>query len=618
MLGAIVDTAGSVILGLYPDHRIFAWNRAAEALYQTPRERALGMDYVANFLAPEHRAAVAADIQEVLAGKRTLNFEDDSILPDGSRRTLIWNVARVLDAAGVPVGIVATGQDITERKEADERFRLIFECAQDGMLLSDASGVIDCNPAALRMLGLTDRSELIGRRPAEFSPPLQPDGAASDEKSRRLGSITLASGSHTFEWVHARPDGTEVPVEVSVQHAMLDGRRVSIVVWRDQSKRLEIERARAEVEHRLRLAHKLEAVSQLAGGVAHDFNNLLAAIQNSIALSLHEVPAEFPIRADLELALETTQRAAGLTGQLLAFSRRQPRDTECVDLAALVKGMVPLFRTSLPPSVDISLDLTDAGACVEADRSQLEQVMLNLVLNSRDAMPDGGTLTITARTIDDGRQAALTVSDSGTGMSAAMCERVFEPFFSTKPIGTGTGLGLAVVYGVVTQAGGTIRVESTPGEGTTMHILLPARPASAATPIVTDPQPSSAPISVLLVDDDAAVRSTTRRLLQRLKFTVLEAQNGREALRTFEEQHAAIDVVLSDIRMPEMDGVQLALAIRRIVADFPIVFLSGFDAIGRDHVVGLGTVPLLAKPCTADALATVLRAAVDAGRRAQP
>ncbi|WP_373061602.1 PAS domain S-box protein, partial [Gemmatimonas sp.] len=336
LLAAIVETAGSVIVGLHPDHRIFAWNRAAEDLYQTPRAQALGKDYVAMFIAPEHQAAVAIDIQAVLAGKRTLNFEDDSILPDGQRRTLLWNVTRVLDKADAPVGIVAVGQDITERKEAEDRFRLAFVHAQDGLLISDQSGVVDCNPAALSMLGLTDKVQIIGRRPADFSPPAQPDGTSSDEKSRALGVVTLQQGAHTFDWVHQPPDGTEVSVEVSVRHTMLSGRRVSVVAWRDQSRRLELDRERATVQQRLDLAQKMEAVGQRAGGVAHDFNNLLAAIRNAVQLAIYELPDDNHTRADLERARHTAERDAGLTRQLLAFSRRQTLLSECIDLAGLV------------------------------------------------------------------------------------------------------------------------------------------------------------------------------------------------------------------------------------------------------------------------------------------
>jgi len=598
LLRAIVNTAGSVILGLHPDNRIFEWNGAAEQLYQTPREQALGMDYVSTFIAPEHQAAVRADIIEVLAGKLTLNFEDDSILPDGQRRTLIWNVSRVLDTHGTPVGVVATGQDITERKEAEERFRLVFEHAQDGLLISDDSGVVDCNPAALQMLGLTERHQLIGRRPAEFSPPFQPDGQASEEKSRAIGAVTRRHGAHTFDWMHQRPDGTPVPVEISVQHTLLNGRRVSVVSWRDQTRRLELDRERALMQQRLDLAQKMEAVGQLAGGVAHDFNNLLAAIRNAVQLALYEIPEGTAARDDLRLAMDAAERAAGLTRQLLAFSRRQTRAAESVNIAAVVRDVLPLLRSSLPPSIVVQVDLSAPDACVLADRSQMEQVVLNLVLNARDAMPDGGRLSVSVWVDHAEKHAMLAIADTGVGMTSDTKARIFEPFFTTKPLGRGTGLGLAVVYGVVTQAGGTVRAESALGQGTTMRILMPLHVDESSTPASTEEWAQSAPRTVLLVDDDDGVRSTTRRLLERHHWFVVEAKDGGEALDRFRADGALFAVVLTDIRMPHMDGLELARQIRALDPQCPMMFFSGYDEMEKGDLSGIDDIPLLAKPYT--------------------
>ncbi|QJR34406.1 hybrid sensor histidine kinase/response regulator [Gemmatimonas groenlandica] len=614
LLAAIVETSGSVILGLHPDQRIFAWNRAAEDLFQTPRGDALGQDYVATFIAPEHQVAVAADIQAVLGGKDTLNFENDTILADGQRRTLLWNVSRVLDAVGTPIGIVAIGQDITARKEAEERFRLVFEHAQDGLLISDHSGVVDCNPAALRMLGLVDKAQLVGRRPAEFSPPIQPDGTPSDTKSRDLGAVTLQRGAHTFDWVHQQPDGTEVPVEVSVRHTLLNGRRVSVVAWRDQTRRLELDRERAIVQQRLDLAQKMEAVGQLAGGVAHDFNNLLAAIRNAVQLAMYELPVDSATRADLESALQTADRAAGLTRQLLAFSRRQTRATECIDLAALVRDTLPLLRSSIPPAVDVRIDADVANALVVGDRSQLEQVLLNLVLNARDAMPDGGQLDIVVRVDEARAMSLLTVTDTGVGIDELTRLRIFEPFFTTKALGTGSGLGLSVVYGVVTQAGGTVRADSALGQGTTMHVELPLSmlvPQVSITPATDDGDRAD---GVLLVDDDEAVRTTTRRLLARHGWRVLEAGDGEAALAQFVAHRDQIAIVLTDLRMPVMDGVQLALRIRRLAPDFPVVFFSGYDELEEHSVEGMGDVPLIAKPFGTDDLLRVMADTLAAAR----
>lgn len=613
LLAAIIETAGSVILGLRPDRRIFAWNRAAELLYQTPREKALGLDYVETFIAPEHQAMVKADILEVLAGKRTLNFEDDSILPDGARRTLIWNVTRVLGADGTPLGIVALGQDITERKEAEERFRVVFEHAQDGLLLSDANGVVDCNPAALRILGLDDKAQLIGKRPAAFSPSRQPDGRPSDEKAKSIGALTLSKGAYTFDWVHERPDGAQVPVEVGVQHAMLNGRQVSVVAWRDQTRRMELERERALIQERLDLAQKMEAVGQLAGGVAHDFNNLLAAIRNSLQLAMDAIPATSEASADIEVAMRTAERAAGLTRQLLAFGRQQPRTADVVDLAALVRDLMPLLRTSLSVGMSLNLSVDAADARVLADRSQLEQVVLNLVLNARDAMPHGGQVSI-AVWVDHIRQLVqLSVTDSGIGMDDATRQRAFEPFFTTKPMGSGTGLGLSVVYGVVTQAGGTVRIDSEPGRGTTLRVSLPlSRGAERELHDESDTVPSSASSGILLVDDEAAVRTTTRRLLERHGWRAIEASDGDEAFALFLTHRDRISVLLTDVRMPGVDGVELVRRVRRVAPEFPVLFFSGYDELDQADAADVSNVPLIAKPFSVHDLLNGLRAVMRA------
>lgn len=607
LLAAVVETAGSVIVGLRPDHRIFAWNRAAEQLYQTPRDQALGLDYVGTFIAPEHREAVSADIREVLAGKRTLNFEDDSVLPDGSRRTLIWNVTRVLGATGEPSGIVAIGQDITSRKEADERFRLIFEHAEDGLLISDATGVVECNPAALRILGLEHKSQLIGKRPAVFSPPMQPDGSPSDAKSRSIGAETLQKGAHTFDWTHQRPDGTPVPVEVSVRHARLDGRRVSVVSWRDQSRRVELERERALLQERLDLAQKMEAVGQLAGGVAHDFNNLLAAIRNAVQLAIDELPEDSTARGDLGVALQTAERAAGLTRQLLAFSRQQPRQVSVVDLGALVRDLLPLLRTSLGRNVALRLSVEGEGACVLADRSQLEQVVLNLVLNARDAMPDGGEVAVAIWVDELRQQVMLQVADTGTGMDDVTRQRIFEPFFTTKPMGSGTGLGLSVVYGVVTHAGGSVQVDSELGKGSTMRVALPLVRGSDHVGDDVVESGSAGNRVILLVDDEAAVRSTTRRLLERRAWRVIEASNGEEAFSLFLAHRDRIDLLLTDVRMPGLDGASLVRRVRTLAPGFPAVFVSGYDELDPEEVRELADVPLVPKPFSLSQLLGALR-----------
>ncbi|MCU0622586.1 MAG: PAS domain S-box protein [Gemmatimonadaceae bacterium] len=609
ILPAIIEMAGSVIIALTPDHRIVEWNREAERLYQTPRAQALGLDYVGTFIAPEHRAFVAADIVEVLAGKRTMHFEDDSILPDGSRRTLIWNVTRMLGPDSTPTGIVAMGQDITERKEAEERFRLVFEHATDGLLLSENGRVLDCNPEALRILGLSSRDELIGRRPAEFSPPVQPDGEDSDAKSRALGAQTAAIGELRFEWVHRRPSGDDVPVEVHVRHAMLRGRRISVVSWYDLSERRALEARQRDLQERLAHASKMDAVGQLAGGIAHDFNNLLTAIRNAIDLARAGLdPASDPA-SDLALAAEATDRAAALTKQLLALSRRESAAAGTVDLSLLVRDTLRLLKATVPPGVALVDEIAPPSCLVDGDRSEYEQVLMNLVLNARDAMPAGGTLRVTLAADHD--TATLTVRDTGKGIPAHVLPRVFEPFFSTKPAGQGTGLGLAVVYGVVSKRGGVVTAESPPGAGACFTVRVPRSARQpAAPPSATATVPGEARRgTVLLVDDDPVVRSTTRRLLERAGWQVQEASDGAAGHALFVGSPEAFSVVLSDVRMPGLSGPALVRKIRETHPATRVVLFSGYDRLdGADDQLP-SDVPLLYKPFRPEELVATVAAA---------
>jgi two-component system, cell cycle sensor histidine kinase and response regulator CckA len=615
ILPAIVEMAGSVIIALTPDHRVIEWNTAAEQLYQTPRTQALGMDYVGTFIAPEHRAFVAADIVEVLAGKRTMNFEDDSILPDGTRRTLIWNVTRMLDAAGEPIGIVAVGQDISARKEAEERFRLVFEHATDGLLLSESGRVIDCNPEALRILGLREKHELIGRRPAEFSPDLQPDGSPSDAKSRQLGAETAALGGLRFDWMHRRADGSDVPVDVHVRHAMLNGRRISVVSWYDLTNRARLDRERQELAERLAQASKLEAVGQLAGGIAHDFNNLLTAIRNAVDLARQTIPAAHEAHEDLDIAAQVTDRAAALTKQLLALGRHERSAAHPLDLALVVRDTLRLLKPTVPPGITLEECVGGAPIVVEGDRSEFEQVVMNLVLNARDAMPDGGSLRVAVRV--DGTHAELTVRDTGVGIPEHVRPRIFDPFYSTKPAGQGTGLGLAVAYGVVSKRGGSIDVISAPGSGTTFTVCLPLSRREAVPPVPSSMTRAGSTGTVLLVDDDPLVRSTTRRLLERSGWLVHEAHDGTAGLAAFMEAPEKFTVVLSDVRMPGLTGPAMVRQLRAVAPTVPVVLFSGYDRLdGPDNALPEG-VPLLFKPFRPEELVAIVGEAVGRGQLAR-
>ncbi|MBX3175133.1 MAG: PAS domain S-box protein [Gemmatimonadaceae bacterium] len=606
LLATLVDTAGSVMIGLRTDFTVFLWNRAAEQLYGVARTKALECNYLESFLPARHRAPVAKNLRAALDGVPMRNYVAPLTLPNGKRRILLWNVDRVPGEDGEGFGLVAVGQDITQRQEAEERFRLVFEHSHDGLLLSDETGVLDCNPAALQMLG-REKHELIGRRPAEYSPPRQPDGLPSDEKSRALGRQTLSTGTQRFEWSHQRPDGSIVPVDVAVRHATLAGKRISVVSWHDLTHRKEMEREHEALERKLVQTQKLEAVGRLAGGVAHDFNNLLTAVRNGIELALESIGEGTQAHRDLCVSVDAVDRAAGLTRQLLAYSRHDSARVERLDLAGLACGTLRLMRTSIPAGIGVHSDCPHP-AVVVADRSQLEQVVMNLLLNARDAIGGSGDLYLSVHADKDAGVARLRVRDTGVGMDDATRARIFEPFFTTKRLGGGTGLGLAVVYGVVAQAGGEIQVTSAPGEGSTFEVTLPLANWGEEHVSAAPGEHDGAERTILLVEDEDIVRQSTARLLSRLGWRVLVAEDGAAGWETFQRHADELAMVVTDVRMPRMDGLALARKIRTSAPDVPVLIVSGYDRVDGSSASAVEGTRFLAKPFKLSTLTEALEA----------
>ncbi len=418
------------------------------------------------------------------------------------------------------------------------------------------------------------------------------------------------------------PKGLAIPSTASLQGA--NAELALRVAERDaalaQLRHVAAERANAE-EQLLRM-RKLNALGQLAGGVAHDFNNLLQAVRGNLDLIVRRADDATRVRRYAESGLQAAERGTKLTGQLLAFSRTQKLDVRPVAAVSLVSGMSDMLIRSLGPSVRIRLDLASSRSRVLAEPTQLELAILNLALNARDAMPDGGTLTIASAPyeaagdpeLDDGAYLRIDVADTGAGMDADTAARALEPFFTTKPVGKGTGLGLSMVYGFARQSGGTVRIASAPGAGTTVSLFLrevdgdageqePARPGVRAAPLGN--------ATVLLVDDDGDVRASTANTLDALGYTVVEAAGAESALKLL--GGVSPDLALMDYAMPEMNGAELAKAIRERMPRLPIVFASGFaDTDALRAAVGPDT-PVLRKPFGADELGAVLAAVLQAG-----
>jgi PAS domain S-box-containing protein len=493
----------------------------------------------------------------------------------------------------------------------------ILDSLVNGIVTLDLEGrVITLNGAAEELLGCAAGAAVRGRPVAEIlahAPELVASlEAAIQWRTGRTGTVTLP-----------RRLGGVVPIEVTT--ATLKGREGQdlgvIAILRDLT-------AVRALEAQLRHAQKMEAVGRLAGGVAHDFNNLLTVITGRSQLLLLKLAHESPLRRDVELVEETAHRASALTRQLLAFSRKQMVQPRIVDLNEVVRGMETMLSRLIGEDIALTTQLDQTAGCVRADPAQLEQMIVNLAVNARDAMPLGGRLTLETSYIrlDEGfaRQhvglrpgphVRLTVRDTGVGMDGLIKAHLFEPFFTTKGPGKGTGLGLATVYGIVTQSGGAIRVESEPGQGATFTIELPRVDAPADLP--TDPGIAGAAPqgfeTVLLVEDELEVRGLARDILRQQGYTILESADGDEALRIGREHAGPIHLLVTDVVMPLMGGRELADRLRAGRRETKVLYVSGYtdDAILRQGVSETGTA-FLPKPFTASALAHKVRQVLDA------
>jgi PAS domain S-box-containing protein len=499
--------------------------------------------------------------------------------------------------------------------------RLVLESVGEGIVGIDGEArVVFANPAACRTLG-REPAEMLGQDAHALLHPHREDGSPSPrEACALLMAIRNGKVLQGSDPAFARRDGSTFPVEL-VCTPVRDGEAVvgAVLAFRDVSDRLEL-------EGRLRQAQKMEALGQLAGGVAHDFNNILTAILACAHILRETLGPEHPGTPDVETIVSSAESAATLTRQLLAVGRRQRLVPRAFSLADAVRGMEPMLRRLLGEPIRLVIDLRAPGAVV-ADPTQIELVVLNLAVNGRDAMPDGGQLTIAVDELagDDpargpepgapaGPTSVLSVRDTGSGMSAETQARIFEPFYTTKSTGKGTGLGLSQVYGVVTQSGGTVRVRSAPGQGTEMRVLLPRR-GGAAEPLPVQARRATAAggaETILLVEDDDTIRAIARRSLAEAGYAVLDAGTPSAALALARGHRGRIDVLVSDVLLPEQNGWDLATALRAERPELPALFVSGYAG---DRLDGRALLPedalLLQKPFTPAQLLTGVRAALD-------
>ncbi|CAN5696334.1 hypothetical protein BH24ACT26_BH24ACT26_18650 [soil metagenome] len=615
-LAAIVESSNDAIFGQSLDGDVTAWNSGAERMYGYAAAEIIGRR--ASIVPPE-RAQEASEVLEAIRRGRAIDrLETERVTKDGRRLHVAVTTSPIyLD--GDIAGASTITRDITQAKgseralrESEQRFRVMFDSSPLGISLVDLDGrPVHSNRAFQEMLGYT----------AEDLRATTVDSLTHPEDTDKSGTLfaELLQGlrdRYEIEKRYIRKDGAVLWAHLTVSAMRDEGGKVRFIIGMVANMS-----ERKSLEDQLRHAQKMEAVGKLAGGVAHEFNNLLSIMQHYTGFVADELPTSGTLRQDLDEVLKAGDRAKNLVRQLLTFSRKEDTAPALIDLNGVVSETGRLLRRTLGEDIMLESHLDSVLHQTKIDAGQLEQVLMNLAFNARDAMPEGGVLTLetrnetrmreaTAAQSPTGDHVALIVRDTGSGMSKEVMDRIFEPFFTTKPFGQGTGLGLATVYGIVQQAGGGIEVESEPGGGTTFRILLPAVPRAAGLPAVVSPEARAAGSgeTILVAEDEEAVRKLVRRILARNGYDVVEAESGERALELLRCDPSRVDGVITDVVMPGMTGRQLVEEARAMGSDARTLYMSGYtdQIIAQRGVLEAGD-RFIQKPFTAEELLEEVR-----------
>jgi PAS domain S-box-containing protein len=580
-------------------------------------------------LLPQHRA----EVDEMLKAARVdgaWDYETQIQRLDGAVRWIWVRGRSSLDEMGQPTRAFGTVMDITERKEAEEarieselRYRSLFDNNIDAVFLTVPDGRITAaNPSACAMFGMTEEELCRAGRQGVSDPTDTQLARAREERS--------VKGSYKGELSYVRKDGTKFIGDVST--VILPGNEpTSFVIVRDMTVRKQEEHKRTVLEQQLHQAQKMEAVGQLAGGIAHDFNNLIMVVQSYAEMLQDSLPPHDALRNNTREIMKAAARGASLTGQMLAFSRKQVIFPVVLDLNAAIKETAKMLTRVIGEDIEFRVVSAESLWAIKADPDQIAQILMNLCVNSRDAMPQGGTLTVATGNVtvqegsvcgpagvSPGDYVRLSITDSGTGISKELQEQIFEPFFTTKEVGKGTGLGLATVYGIVKQSGGYLWVDSELGQGACFTIYLPKveRPITPKASAETETNPRGTE-TLLVVEDEEFIRAAICEFLRSLGYTVFAASSGQEALLVASQQEH-IDLLLTDVVMPQMSGRELSQMLGILRPDLKTIHMSGYtdDAVLRHGVLDLST-RFLQKPFSLGTLARKVRDTLRTGTSVQ-
>ena len=624
---SLLEAAPDAIVVVDSQGRIRLVNRQVEKLFDYTRDELIGQQVEilvpdsVKALHPQHRSGYMGDPRtRPMGAGRQLRAR----CKDGTEFPVDIGLSAIETAEGLLVS--AALRDVTEvrKAEASGRLAAIVDSSVDAIIGENLDGTITSwNPAAERLYGWQS-AEAIGQDISIIYPP-----SKLDERATILARLREGERIDGLETVRMRHDGTMVECLVSVSPVRAeDGTIVGLAsTGRDFTESVVTARQRERLERELQQAQRLESVGQLAGGVAHDFNNLIAVIMNYAEFVADELGDRPALRKDVEEIRRAAERAATLTRQLLIFSRREVAHPEILDVNSVVGETRKLLERTIGENIELVTTTASDLWAVLADRGQVEQVLMNLAVNARDAMPQGGRLAIETKNADldeefvsskvglvTGPYVRISVADTGQGMTPEVADRAFEPFFTTKAKGKGTGLGLATVYGIVSEAHGKVALYTEPGRGTTVTVLLPASAKGGVAK--TQASETTSDIAgngegVLLVEDEAAVRAAARRILSANGYRVFDSTSPTEAIALCAQPSRKIDLVLTDVVMPEMSGMELVARLHASRPGLPVLYMSGYpqDVMAHQGLMSKG-VHLLEKPFTRNALLRAVREAL--------
>ncbi|MEN6474925.1 MAG: PAS domain S-box protein [Syntrophaceae bacterium] len=621
----LVQHANSMIISMDPDGRVLFFNEFAQKFFGFSEEEILGRSVVGTIV-PEEESS-GRDLDSMMKDIRTnpqkyINNENENIRRNGERVWVAWTNRAIRDASGNVTEILCIGNDITEHKrlesllsESEERYRRLFETAQDGIMLLEKNGghITHANPAALKMLGYSSE-ECLGKRLQDIGVMLeQGDFPTIMRKLNENGILNY----------------TDVPVQTKSGQAietdiyLVDRARLAQCNIRDITER-------NVLEDQLRHSQKMEAIGLLAGGIAHDFNNILSAIVGYSGIMNLKMRQDDPLRANLEQILAAADRATHLTHSLLTFSRKQVINAKPVDMNEVVQQVKRLLERIMGEDIELKTSRTENPLVVNADAGQIEQVIMNLATNARDAMPSGGYFTIetSAITLGDafirlhgygvpGSYALVAVTDTGLGISAEAQKNIFDPFFTTKAEEKGTGLGLSIVYRIIKQHNGYINFYSEPGKGSTFRIYLPLiASGSEETGVHLATSPEELPRgteTILVAEDSETIRGLFQTIFEEYGYQIILAEDGEDAIQKFAEHKDKIRMAVLDMIMPRKSGQEVYEAIKKMRPEIKVIFVSGYtaDKIHQEVILEEG-LTLIQKPFTPRELLKKVRATLDA------